>query len=125
MENQKPAAAENSNHYENHLRAEHHACPRCEGRGETNPVKGRTLPCTQCFGTGEDLKGTLARWEADLVDLRLEWQHYNKLVTAARGGKRIGLSKKLDALTKRGKAHLEMVEALRAEVKAHTNVAPF
>jgi len=113
------------NHYENTKRAEHHVCPRCEGRKETNPVQGRTLPCSRCFGTGEDVQGTLATWEADLVDLRLEWHRYNSLVAAARGGKKIGLSRKLEGLTKRGKELLTAVEDLRAEVASHKATAPF
>lgn len=116
---------ETATHYENTKRIEHHKCPRCEGHGETNPVKSRSLPCTQCFGTGEDIKGTLARWEADLVDLRIEWQRYNALVAGSTGGRRLGLSKKLAGLTKRGKLQLAAVEALRAEIAAHKVVAPF
>ena len=69
--------------------------------------------------------GTLARWEADLVDLRQEWQRYSGLVAGSKGGRRLGLSKKLAGLTQRGVSHLAAVEALRAEVAAFKAVAPF
>lgn len=112
-------------HYANLDRAEHHVCPRCEGNGETAPVSGRTLPCARCFGTGEDLTGTLASWEADLQDLRIEWKRYNALVQAARGGKRFGMTKKLDALQARGSELKAHIQALRQEIAAHITPAPF
>jgi hypothetical protein len=116
---------EQQNHYENLDRAEHHACPRCFGFGQTSPVEGRTLTCQRCFGTGEDLLGTLARWEADLQDLRSEWTYYNRLMVQARGGKRLGLSKKVDALAKRGQNVKEAIQSLRAEINSHSQPAPF
>jgi hypothetical protein len=116
---------EAQSHYENLDRAHNHVCPRCEGFGKTAPVEGRTLPCQRCFGTGEDLNGTLASWEADLQDLRSEWKYYNGLMAASRGGKRLGLSKKVDALVKRGQGVKEAIESLRAEILAHQTQAPF
>lgn len=106
-------------HYENTTRRVKLTCPRCEGQGETAPVKGRTLKCSRCSGTGEDLVGMLATWEADLSDLRLEWQHYHDLVVSSRGGRRFGLSKKLNALTLRGKELASQIEALRSELTSH------
>lgn len=113
------------NHYENTTRIAHLQCPRCGGKGETAPVSGRTLTCGRCFGTGEDIVGTLTSLEADLVDLRSEWSRYNSMVLAAHGGKKIGLSRKLDGLSKRGKSLLAIVEALRVEVASHKAGAPF
>jgi hypothetical protein len=112
-------------HYENTNRAAHHVCPRCEGNGEVAPVATRLVVCGRCFGTGEDIVGTLANWEADLTDLRNEWKHYNSLMLASRGGRRFGLSKKVDALALRGKNLKVELEALRAEVEAHKASAPF
>lgn len=112
-------------HYENLNRAAHHSCPRCEGKGHTSPVEGRTLPCGRCFSTGEDLLGTLHSWEADLQDLKAEWRRYNALVQAARGGKRLGLSKKLEGLTKRGQALKAAIEELKAEINGHLTPTPF
>lgn len=114
-----------ANQYENTTRLGHLLCPRCEGRGVTCPVSTRTLPCTRCYNTGEDLVGSLATWEADLIDLRLEWERYSKLVAQARGGRRFGLSKKLEGLEKRGRALLEKVRGLRAEIDMFKAVAPF
>ena len=112
-------------HYENTGRAHHHVCPRCEGNGVCAPVAGRTLTCGRCFGTGEDVVGTLASWEADLVDLRSEWAHYRSLVLTSTGGRKFGLTKKLDALTKRGQGLATAVTALRAEIAQHKVAAPF
>jgi hypothetical protein len=112
-------------HYANLARADAHKCPRCEGQGQTSPVQGRLLPCARCFGTGEDLLGTLSTWEADLQDLRIEWKRYNALVQAARGGKRFGMTKKLDALGARGQHLKAHIDALRQEISAHLQPAPF
>ena len=116
---------QNHIHYENVTRADTLACPRCEGFGKTCPVQGQTLTCQRCFGTGEDTLGRLATWEADLHDLRIEWKRYNGLVAQARGGKKLGMSKKLDALAQRGvnlKAH---IDALKNEILTHQAPAPF
>ena len=98
-------------------------CPRCEGNGSTTRSTVHPQVCRRCWGTGKDLIGLLADKEADLADLRVEYERYSALVDAAEtNGARKGRTYKLDALKRRGKELRAETDKLRALVSSLASI---